>query len=482
VACIVIEIPEECNALVMPLRKLVARVAKTVRQSDNGRARDYAAFEIKVADDGAAIERAAHQAVLQSLDVDAPVVIIEGRLHSQVGRHDAPYHSMAGDVHVMRSIYRPLGEHNGKTVDPVSLRAGVVGDGWLPRTAEAMAHEVARGTSREAVAGCELLGRLPYSRSSFERVAHLVASEVRQRQASIEDALIDALEIPAEVCSVSASFDRVSIPMEEEVPPPKGRPRKNGPRRHVKRVFKMGYCGTVTLHDAQGRAVHTIRYGRMPDTDTFLLGDAVACDVLAILHKRPDLQVVLLADGAKEMWGLLDRHLSPEALGLPKKQVTYLIDFWHVVEKLAKAARVIYGESGAPSQLAEWRRLLLTRRNAVATIAASLHVSGCINKRIDGDRPVHDAITYLDNNGDLMRFVTARRKGLPIGSGNVEATCKSLVAQRMKRSGSRWKEETGEDVLQLRALVLSDRWHPALRLALKPLRRSVRAAQEKEAA
>lgn len=91
-------------------------------------------------------------------------------------------------------------------------------------------------------------------------------------------------------------------------------------------------------------------------------------------------------------------------------------------------------------------------------------------------KPVHDAITYLENHGGRMDYAPARQRGLPIGSGTVEAVCKSLVALRMKRPGSRWKEPSGQHILDLRSLVLSDRWQPAMQLALAPLRSHVQAA------
>ena len=68
--------------------------------------------------------------------------------------------------------------------------------------AQVMAHQVQQGPSRDAVATAGKYGRLPYSRSSFERVAHLVgALAVADRQDS-EDVLIDTFEVPSEARSV----------------------------------------------------------------------------------------------------------------------------------------------------------------------------------------------------------------------------------------------------------------------------------------
>src|SRR5258708_24130331 len=103
---------------------------------------------------------------------------------------------MAGSVSVERSLYRKSGERGGqpggKVVDAVSLRAGVAGDGWLPHTARVMAHAMQQGTSREAEASARESGRLPYSRSRFEKVAHLVAALAAAPPPGSEEALIRA--------------------------------------------------------------------------------------------------------------------------------------------------------------------------------------------------------------------------------------------------------------------------------------------------
>jgi len=470
---IVIEIPDELKGVGEAVRDMLCQVKAAWRSTQGGKALDYVEIERQLAEGAAAIERASHQAVLQGLDIDQPRVVIEGKVYGRVGRYEAQYCTMAGPVVVTHTLYRKLGQRNAKTVNAVSLRSGAVGEVWLPGVAKAMAYQLQQGTSREAEATARMLGRLPYSRSSFESVGHEVGRQYTAVHADIEEALIEGYAVPEEAVSVSVALDRVSVPMEEKVPEEEGATQPRETPRQVYRHFRMAYCATLTLHDRKGQAVHTIRYGRMPQGNVESLCRGMVEDVCTLLRKRPDLEVILLADGAPELWNLLEGSFNRETLGVPVHQ---LVDLWHLLEKLGSAARVIYGESQASEVLQGWRLRLLNRDCSIEEVLQELYRSGKEEVRVGKSRPVHEAITYLENHRARMNYADARRRGLPVGSGSVEATCKSLVAIRMKRSGARWKEETGEHLLNLRALALSDRWEAAMALTLQPLRKAVRVA------
>ena len=350
------------------------------RGKANGDGVEYERFEEDVAQRSAEIERAVHEVALSGLDVDAPFVCVWGKTYRRVHRIQREYGTLAGNVPVTRTLYREVGTRSGPALDPVAQRAGVIDGSWLPRTARAMAHLLAQGTSREAHATSEELLRLPYSRSSFERVGHEVGKQYIQRRRQIEPLLIRTLEIPVATRSLSVSVDRVAVPMEEPIDEPKkGKPPKHlrafrdAARRHLKsqvsertlaiieeavraakaskkrkvnRNYRMAYCGTVTLHDAKGRALHTIRYGRMPPVpgsiahlthrEAHSLMQRLKEDVCALRERRPELSVVLLADGAPELWNLFSQYLNARTLGVEPVQ---RVDAWHVLEYAAAAAQ-----------------------------------------------------------------------------------------------------------------------------------------------
>ena len=463
---IVVEVPARFKRLVQALRALVDTTTKLETQTRHGRAVDMADIEGVLAAAAADAERAMLGELLSLLDVDAPRVMIGGRKHARAGRYPMTYYGMAGPVVVDRSIYRALGDRNGPTVDPIALRAGLIEGAWLPATACAIAQRIAIGTSREAEAISRLEHRLPYSRTSFEEVGHAVGQRVVEQRAEIEQELIEAMPIPVGTASLAIAIDRAAMAFEEPRPRPVGRPRKGAPKRPIARVFHMAWSATLTFHDATGEVLDTIHYAREP-THGAMIAESVVSDALAIRARAPGLPITVLCDGAHELWNLLEPLLE----GVP--DVTFTVDFWHLAQKLAAAANVI-ASAGAQGLVDRWRAALLNRRNARAGILRELHESGADDVEIGKSRPVHEAITYLTNHARRMDYAANRARGLPIGSGPVEANAKSIYTVRMTRPGARWKPNTADHVLQLRAHHLGDRFVQAVSKALPP-RQLVRA-------
>ena len=195
----------------------------------------------------------------------------------------------------------------------------------------------------------------------------------------------------AETQSVSVSLDRVSIPMEEPRRRPRGRPRKKAPKHPIERKYRMAYCGTVTLHDGEGKALHTIRYGRMPQGDSIGLAQAMAGDVEVLLKKKPGLKVSMLQDGAPELWNLLCAEVNEADLGV---EIHKLVDLWHLMEKLGKAAVCIHGAEKSRAVMRRWYMRLVNSDLARVSILAHLRSSGCECRRVGDSKPVHEAITY----------------------------------------------------------------------------------------
>jgi hypothetical protein len=187
-----LEMPDALKGMVPVLKELVLEAHAQIESGRTGGPINYETFEGRLREKVAAVERSVHEATLSALDIDAPRVLINGVAHARVGRHETTYMTQAGGVVLLRTLYRQVGQRHGRAVDPISLRVGMIEDVWLPGAARAMAHLLQQGTSREAEATAVQLGRLPYSRSSFERVGHAVGKRYVGQHQTVEHALIAA--------------------------------------------------------------------------------------------------------------------------------------------------------------------------------------------------------------------------------------------------------------------------------------------------
>jgi hypothetical protein len=132
---------------------------------------------------------------------------------------------------------------------------------------------------------------------------------------------------------------------------------------------------------------------------------------------------------------------------------------------LKNACDAAWGES-TPRGKAEFERLKTLLKEADDGAEQVIRVFKYQRGRARGNKQVRlDAeLTYFRNQRPRMHYAEYVRKKLPIASGVMEASCKTLVTQRLKRSGMAWTRPGGQAILTLRSLIQSDRWRPAWEL------------------
>lgn len=91
---------------------------------------------------------------------------------------------------------------------------------------------------------------------------------------------------------------------------------------------------------------------------------------------------------------------------------------------------------------------------------------------------IAEVLRYFRRHRQRMDYAAAALCALPIGSGVVEAACKTLVTQRMKCSGMRWRHQGGQAILTLRSLVHSHRFEHAWSLLSMTYRDDVRVPDD----
>jgi len=443
------------DAATAALRAVVLVEVQRARGSSD--AFDFAAAEGRVHEAAYATVRRALAEVLLAAEPESDLVELDGAAYRRMsttatievlGRH--------GGIPIERALYRQIGVRNGPTIDPIALTCGLVEGRMTPAAAVAFGRLAQAVPWREAAETANSMGVLPYSRSTLQRNGELMGALWDDISDEAEQRLIEEFKIPEKAVSLSASVDRVSLAFAEEREATAA-DRKRGISRPLSVVFHMAYCGVWTLHDAEGKPLHSVRYAYRPELGADKLETALREDITALLRRRKDLRVTTLADGAPEMQNLLDR--VTEDIDVEKR----MVDFWHLIEKLGGAARATNRRT--KRLLKRFARALLSDDSAIEDIEQEV-LSWAEPYQKERPKGLHDALTYIENQRERLRYASARASGLPIGSGHVEATCKTIVSVRMKRCGARWKDDGAQAILSLRSLATSSRWEPAMALLI----------------
>ena len=143
------------------------------------------------------------------------------------------------------------------------------------------------------------------------------------------------------------------------------------------------------------------------------------------------------------------------------KEYEKLVDFYHTSEHLSQAAEALFGKKSAAADdwYHKWYDNLLAEDDAATGVVRSIEYYAT-QQQLPQSRvnDLQQERTFFRHNQHRMTYADFRRRGLPIGSGPVEAACKSIVKNRMCRSGMRWSHEGGQKILNLRVFVKADRW------------------------
>lgn len=453
----------ENEDLTSPALEQLGQFVRQQRQQGTNQANvaKFEVFERELHEHMMALERELIAAELARYDVEAETVEVEGKVYRYTLTSSETYLSAAGPVTVARHLYRPAGR-SSKSICPLELRAGIVGGLFTPRAARQGAFGVAHLTPREAAALFGEMGGMTPSASSLDRLPKELSRHWETQREAWEAALRAAETVPAEATVLALSLDGVLAPMKEA-----GRVEKRS-QADKQASGPAGYrevgCGTVSLYDAEGQRLGTIRYGRMPETKKASLCAQLQAEVQSILALRPDLKIVKLADGAKENWRFLDQldlGLPTDPSGQADPAVS-IVDFCHAADHLKKACDAIWPDDPATSKakFVCWRTLLKEKEGGVDLVIRSLkHYFS----RARGNRRerIKNELTYFRNQQPRMHYAAYLKQGWPIASGVVEAACKTLVTQRLKRSGMAWGQDGGQAILTLRSLIQSNRWELA---------------------
>jgi hypothetical protein len=282
----------------------------------------------------------------------------------------------------------------------------------------------------------------------------LVAHAWNANREGFERTLREALVIPEGTVSIAVSLDGVLAPIDGGNRPTEVRAQAAGDGRLCK--GPAGYrevgCATVSFCDEKGDMLGAVRMARAPESKKTTLKDMLAAEVAAILAAHPGLKLVKVADGAADNWEFLASSKLPEG--------EEAVDFFHATEHLHAAIAAAYGDSTRETQY-RFESLRETLRDDEQGVDKVIRALKHLTHKHTRSDTIRQALAYFRKHRKRMRYAELKARGFMIGSGIVEAACKTLVAQRLKLSGMRWSAGGAQAILTPRGWDQSERFDEA---------------------
>jgi hypothetical protein len=352
------------------------------------------------------------------------------------GRQPLAVQGIFGTFTLWRDYYYHPGKHQGHF--PADAALGLEG-GYTPALARLMCLEGADETGyQKAERHLAETGGMVVSARQIQRLVQHVGADAQAWQ-----------ERPAQpgACDATVMYisgDGTGVPMvAEEL---KGRRGKQADGTAKTRQVYLGCVFTQHRVDDQGHPV------RDYESTTYVSSFKPIADFGSLLRQeaiRRGLgsasQVVLLIDGAAGL-----EHMGRDCF----KTSVQIVDFYHALEHAGLVLAALLGKNHPAYQkhLRRWTKRLL--KDKVESLIRETR-QACAGQ--PHAAAVEKELGYFIRNAQRMQYGTFRAKGYFIGSGVVEAGCKTLIGSRCKQSGMFWSQAGAQNILALRCLHRSGR-------------------------
>lgn len=377
------------------------------------------------------------------------------------------YHSLVGPLWIRRYSYREC-YRNGCTYVPLELDAGLM-EHMTPCLGKAVAFAFSQMPVRQVESMLSAAGRRAPSRATLDRSAKDIGAYALTSNDEIEPLVRAEETIPPGTRAIALGLDRTAVAMRAfdgirvETEPGIHSSRPKSPRRepyHASGVkWRMDYVATVSFVDRKGERLDSRQYRLASEWEPERVVDRMMADLRQALAQKRSLKVVIVQDGAPELWKVMRAKLKEE---LADGRWDEVLDWYHADEHISACLNL---STSTPEQRKEqrktWHALLMSEESDVGK--AFLRSLRRFGKRLGSEstekrEKFEEHVQYFSKNRARLAYAGIRRKGLPIGSGITEGACKSLVGTRAKRSGQHWTQRGLSSALHLRAVVESNRF------------------------